>query len=112
MRTDHVRITSINCLRNPKNPNYIAHETPIKLNESESNELFEYTINTQTTLNTQSVTSPLLSNSPSFNNNTNSVRTPLQVLNNRNLAKKYYQNKKQRNLNMEIDLIVIYFFLS
>ncbi|RNA16317.1 ATP-dependent DNA helicase PIF1 [Brachionus plicatilis] len=82
LRSDHVRITSINCLRNPKNPNYNLFqktvETPINAHNFDSNEMFEYTINTQSSVPTQSVSSSHTQNSPLFITNTSRVRTPLQ----------------------------------
>lgn len=114
LRSDHVRITSINCLRNPKNPNYNSFqktvETPINANNFDSNEMFEYTINTQSSVPTQSVSSSHTQNSPLFITNTSRVRTPLQVVNNRTIAKKNYQIKKKRNLELEIDLLVTILF--
>ncbi|RNA33788.1 ATP-dependent DNA helicase PIF1 [Brachionus plicatilis] len=83
LRSNHVRITSINCLRNPKNPNYNSFqktvETPINAHNFDSNEMFEYTINTQSSVPTQSVSSSHTQNSPLFIKNTSRVRTPLHT---------------------------------
>lgn len=111
-----MRITSINCLRNKKNPNYISTErieTPVT--SKDESQLFEYTINTQHDITDNSGQCDQTNNKPNSwinqqrqsqlsNNDYPRFRSPEQIINNRNISKKNYQRK--RNLNQEINQIV------
>ncbi|CAF1032306.1 unnamed protein product [Brachionus calyciflorus] len=113
-RSDHLRITSINCLRNKNNPNFIPFDILIEqpVPPQDQSELLEYTINTQDPIvnnvnnnvaskNNSNIThkSSCLLEIPEPKNNNPRIRTPEQIINNRNIAKKNYQKKTRFERN-------------
>ncbi|CAF1045128.1 unnamed protein product [Brachionus calyciflorus] len=113
-RNDHLRKTSINCLRNKNNPNFVPINISIEPPALSLDQtcMLEYTVHTQNSIENDlhlshqnnlspNPTSLLTLETSDLNENTPRIRTPEQILNNRNIAKQNYQ--KKRNLNQHLD---------
>ena len=106
-------IRSIECLRNPKNQNFIPPsqniEPPNEIAQSENSHILEYTLNTQNSSEIPVIISNCTSlpNTSQYLENRERIRSPMQIINNRNNIQKNYNNKRQLISEIEVKLKLI-----
>jgi hypothetical protein len=116
-KTNHSNIRSIECLRNPKNPNFIPLSENIEprneIPQSENAESLEYTLNTQnlSQMSEMVVDITSLPNTSLFianeSENSERIRSPLQIINNRSIMKKNYNNRRQLISETQVRLFLL-----